>query len=70
MCGKLSAGEQVKPGCCHTPAVVSTLLTLLPVSCPLTTPHHYTCISEGPVSHCDSVRVLTRISVGHVSDFG
>ena len=27
-----------------------------------------TCISEGPVvSHCDSVLVLTCISVGHVS---
>ena len=33
--------EQVKRDCCHTPAVVSTLLTPLPVSCPLTTPHHY-----------------------------
>ena len=39
---KLSAAEQVKSDCCHTPAVVSTLLTPLPVSCPLTTPHHYT----------------------------
>ena len=38
---KLSAAEQVKTGCCHTPAVVSTLLTPLPVSWPLTTPHHY-----------------------------
>ena len=37
----MSAAEQVKPDCCHTPAVVSTLLTPLPVSCPLTTPHHY-----------------------------
>ena len=41
VCWKLSAAEQVKPDCCHTPAVVSTLLTPLPVSCPLTTPHHY-----------------------------
>ena len=41
VCSKLSAAEKVKPDCCHTPAVVSTLLTPLPVSCPLTTPHHY-----------------------------
>ena len=41
VCWKLSAAEQVKTDCCHTPAVVSTLLTPLPVSCPLTTPHHY-----------------------------
>ena len=41
VCWKLSAAEQVKRDCCHTPAVVSTLLTPLPVSCPLTTPHHY-----------------------------
>ena len=34
--------EQIKPDCCHTPAVVSVLLTPLPVSCPLTTPLHYT----------------------------
>ena len=34
---------RVKPDCCRTPAVVSTLLTPLPVSCPLTTPHHYSC---------------------------
>ena len=41
-CGwKLSAAEQVKRDCCHTPAVVCTLLTPLPVSCPLTTLHHY-----------------------------
>ena len=37
----VSAAEQVKRDCCHTPAVVSTLLTPLPVSCPLTTLHHY-----------------------------
>ena len=43
VCWKLSAAEQVKTDCCHTPAVVSTLLTPLPVSCPLTTPHHYNC---------------------------
>ena len=42
VCWKLSAAEQVKTDCCHTPAVVSTLLTPLPVSCPLTTPLHYT----------------------------
>ena len=41
VCWKLSAAEQVKTDCCHTPAVVSTLLTPLPVSCPLTTLHHY-----------------------------
>ena len=41
VCWKLPAAEKVKPDCCHTPAVVSTLLTLLPVSCPLTTPIHY-----------------------------
>ena len=41
VCWKLSAAEKVKPDCCHTPAVVSTLLTPLPVSCPLTTPLHY-----------------------------
>ena len=41
VCWKLSAAEQVKSDCCHTPAVVSTLLTPLPVACPLTTPHHY-----------------------------
>ena len=40
VCWKLSAAEQVKTDCCHTPAVVSTLLTPLPVSCPLTTPRH------------------------------
>ena len=34
---------------CHTPAVVSTLLTPLPVSCPLTTPLHYTYINRGPL---------------------
>ena len=39
---KLSAAEQIKPDCCRTPAVVSILLTPLPVSCPSTTPHHYT----------------------------
>ena len=44
VCWKLSAAEQVKTDCCHTPAVVSTLLTPLPVSCPLTTLHHYTFI--------------------------
>ena len=38
---KLSAAEQIKPDCCHTPAVVSTLLTPLPVSCPSTTPQNY-----------------------------
>ncbi len=38
---KLSAAEQIKPDCCRTPAVVSILLTPLPVSCPSTTPHHY-----------------------------
>ena len=42
VCWKRSAAEQVKTDCCHTPAVVSTLLTPLPVPCPLTTPHHYT----------------------------
>ena len=41
VCWKLSAAEQVKTDCCHTPAVVSTLLTPLPVSCHLTTPYHY-----------------------------
>ena len=41
VCWKLSAAEQVKTDCWHTPAVVSTLLTPLPVSCPLTTPLHY-----------------------------
>ena len=41
VCWKLSAAEQVKTDCCHTPAVVSTLLTPLPVSCHLTTPLHY-----------------------------
>ena len=41
VCWKLSAAEQVKTDCCNTPAVVSTLLTPLPVSCPLTTPLHY-----------------------------
>ena len=41
VCWKLSAAEQVKSDCCHTPAVVSTLLTPLPVSCSLTTPLHY-----------------------------
>ena len=46
VCWKLSAAEQVKTDCCHTPAVVSTLLTPLPVSCPLTTPHHFTCITN------------------------
>ena len=40
------AAEQVKRDCCHTPAVVSTLLTPLPVSCPLTTPHHYTYLTK------------------------
>ena len=45
VCWKLSAAEQVKTDCCHTPAVVSTLLTPLPVSCPLTTLHHYIIIS-------------------------
>ena len=44
VCWKLSAAEKVKPDSCRTPAVVSTLLTPLPVSCPLTTPLHYTCI--------------------------
>jgi len=51
VCWKLSAAEQVKPDCCHTPAVVSTLLTPLPVSCPLTTPHHYICF-EGSEKYC------------------
>ena len=41
VCWKLSAAEQIKPDCCHTPAVVSTLLTQLPVTCPSTTPLHY-----------------------------
>ena len=41
VCWKLSAAEQVKTDCWHTPAVVSTLLTPLLVSCPLTTPLHY-----------------------------
>ena len=41
VCVLKTAAEQVKTDCCHTPAVVSTLLTPLPVSCPLTTPHHY-----------------------------
>ena len=43
VCWKFSAAEQIKPDCCHTPAVVSILLTPLPVSCPSTTPLHYTC---------------------------
>ena len=43
---KLSAAEQIKPDCCRTPAVVSILLTPLPVSCPFTTPHHYTANSN------------------------
>ena len=47
VCWKLSAAEQVKTDCCNTPAVVSTLLTPLPVSCPLTTPHHYNLIGCG-----------------------
>ena len=38
---ELSAAEQIKPDCCHTPAVVSILLTPLPVSCPSTTPLRY-----------------------------
>ena len=46
VCWKLSAAEKVKPDCCRTPAVVSTLLTPLPVSCPLTTPHHYIYINH------------------------
>ena len=37
---KLSAAEQIKPDCCRTPAVVSILLTPLPVSCPSTLHHH------------------------------
>jgi len=37
----LFAAEQIKPDCCHTPAVVSILLNPLPVSCPSTTPLHY-----------------------------
>ena len=41
---RLSAAEQIKPDCCRTPAVVSILLTPLPVSCPSTTPHHYSYI--------------------------
>ena len=41
VCWKLSAAEQIKPDCCRTPAVVSNLLTPLPVSCPSTTPLHY-----------------------------
>ena len=32
VCWKLSAAEQIKPDCCHTPAVVSILLTPLPGS--------------------------------------
>ena len=32
VCWKLSAAEQIKPDCCHTPAVVSNLLTPLPGS--------------------------------------
>ena len=51
VCWKLSAAEQVKTDCCHTPAVVSTLLTPLPVSCPLTTPHHYNSISNSYMVH-------------------
>ena len=47
VCWKLSAAEQVKTDCCNTPAVVSTLLTPLPVSCPLTTPHHYIYVFVG-----------------------
>ena len=42
------ACEKVKPDCCYSPAVVSTLLTPLPVSCPLTTPFHYTLHPQRP----------------------
>ena len=45
VCWKLSAAEKVKSDCCRMPAVVSTLLTPLPVSCPLTTPLHYNFIT-------------------------
>ena len=45
VCWKLSAAEQVKTDCCNTPAVVSTLLTPLPVSCPLTTRHPITTLA-------------------------
>ena len=39
---KIVCAEQVKPDCCRTPAVVSILLTQLPVSCPSTSPPlHY-----------------------------
>ena len=49
VCWKLSAAEQVKTDCCHTPAVVSTLLTPLPVSYPVddATPLH---ILQAPVN--------------------
>ena len=47
VCWKFSAAEQIKPDCCHTPAVVSILLTPLPVSCPSTTPLHYSYIRDG-----------------------
>ena len=65
VCWKLSAAEQVKTDCCHTPAVVSTLLTPLPVSCPLTTPHHYiyiyysitTCITSVLISEFGHVHM-------------
>ena len=57
VCWKLSAAEQVKTDCCHTPAVVSTLLTPLPVSCPLTTPLHYISIGGGSAVEC----LLTKV---------
>ena len=57
VCWKLSAAEQVKTDCCHTPAVVSTLLTPLPVSCPLTTPHHY--INIEYYDNTDNWHILT-----------
>ena len=41
VCWKLSAAEQIKHDCCCTPAVVSILLTPLPVSCPTSPPLHY-----------------------------
>ena len=66
VCWKLSAAEQVKPDCCHTPAVVSTLLTPLPVSCPLTTPHHYTSIRNNRItSHrkITTYRLYTRLHI-------
>ena len=43
VCWKFSAAEQIKPDCCHTPAVVSIFDRLRCLGhCPLTAaPHHY-----------------------------